>query len=106
MDSLSEQIGKVLSDPESLKTITSLAKSLSLSDLVPGDGDKKPPRDDGAQPPLLPGAVQKLAEGNRERTALLAALRPFVRPEKQKKLDQILQTMKLLDLLNLTTKSL
>ena len=93
---LAEKLQSVLSDPESMEKILSLAGGM-LDHGAP------------AAPAALPGAaetasLQELArfvgQGGKERKALLAALRPYLKREKQERLDQILFFLSALEMLS------
>ena len=140
MDSFSDKLKTVLSDPESMEKIAQIAKGFAASApsgaSVPQNPSFSPDRGEtpeepvsGALPspafangpygengaggvgellrsPAIAGALKLLNEGSRERVALLQAMRPFVREEKKAKLDNILQTMKMLDLISSAQKLL
>ena len=104
----SEQLKTVLSDPEAMATITKLAKGFAAKNTgeAPSAGDSSPAREnpsaglsDLMASPAIASALRLLGDGSKERMALLVAMRPFVRDEKKEKLDRIIQTMKMLDLL-------
>ena len=88
MEELEQKLQEVLSDPEQMQKIMALAGS--LGQLAP-----PPPSADAALsvPPVAGDRPAASAEKNRE--ALLAALRPFLRPERQKKLEQAMQLARL-----------
>ena len=114
MDSFSDQLGKVLSDPESLQKITKIAQSLAITNQTPSakkseDAPKEstaPCGDTPAPLPFVADALRLFQNGSRERLMLLQAMRPFVQEEKRIRLDRIIQTLKMLDLLSLSQKSL
>ena len=114
MDSLSDQLGKVLSDPESIQKITKIAQSLALGEtqkqeenIAAQAGDSAAPCPDPAPTlPWMADALRLFHNGSRERLSLLQALRPFVQTDKRARLDRIIQTLKMLDLLSLSQKSL
>lgn len=107
--SFSDKLKTVLSDPEAMEKIATLAKSFA-GNTAPGgenlpapDPGEGPPPDGGIgdllKSPAIAEALRFLSDGSRERMALLCAMRPFVKDEKKEKLDRIIQTMKTLDLL-------
>ncbi|MBQ4036650.1 MAG: hypothetical protein IJC84_00815 [Clostridia bacterium] len=122
MDSLSDKLSSVLSDPESMAKIASLAKSFAASQKnkeekaefeakresalsgVPAPPGEENPFRDLLRVPAIQKALQMLGDGSRERIALLSAMRPFVREEKREKLDHIISTMKMLDIISSAQK--
>ena len=108
----SEQLKTVLSDPEAMATIAGLAKNFAQKNAEKPGSTSSDSGQSGEAPKPSPGAfsdlmaspaiasvLRLLGDGSRERMALLVAMRPFVRDEKKEKLDRIIQTMKMLDLL-------
>ena len=125
MDQFSDRLKTVLSDPESMEKIAEIAKSFAQKEKTAescgggeenGEGLILPRREadpGGAAPareairtPVIEEALRLLANGSRERVALLLAMRPFVKEEKRQKLDQIIHTMKTLDLITSAQKLL
>jgi hypothetical protein len=123
VDSFSDKLKTVLSDPAAMETIASLAKGFAASsqrgDQRAEDAGRseEPARAVAALPAVAPSpaaelmrspaikeALRLLNDGSRERVALLKAMRPFVKEEKKEKLDRIIQTMQLLDLLSSAEK--
>lgn len=101
MEDLEEKLHAVLSDPEQMQKIMDLAGTLSMTLPQPEQAQTQlaAPAEAGGRP-----GVAGVTERNRE--ALLAALRPFLRPERQKKLDQAMQLAKLSALAELALQSL
>lgn len=116
MDTFSDKLRGVLSDPESMAKIAELAKSFSASSSPSEEEKGSPPPAvppaptasfgafDLLKTPAIAEALRLLQNGSRERVALLQAMRPFVREEKKEKLDKIIQTMKTLDLISSAQK--
>lgn len=103
-----EKLNTILGDPEAMGQILSLAQSLGLSSQPAGtDGassgedrqDDAPTLPDGVDPALLRKSAALLSalgqEENDRRTALLCALRPFLKPERQSSLDRAIQLQRL-----------
>lgn len=89
MAELSEQLREMLSDPASLEKIAAIAGSLGL-------GNQNPAPEASFAPPSGPSVpARPVARKKDPRTELLQALRPFVAPEKQGQLDDILRLMTL-----------
>jgi hypothetical protein len=122
VEDLEQQLNAILSSPETMEQIFALAGSLSGGASDPGpkkSADESAATPDGAtpetQPPkaelsglsgLLPGLEPNLMarllpllrtyqSGTSEQQALLAALKPFLRPESQKKVDRAIQITRL-----------
>ena len=114
MDTFSDKLKTVLSDPESMAKITELAKNFAAKEKkepVPTELDGKAESggsvlSDLMEAPAIHKALQVLSDGSRERIALLCAMRPFVKEEKKEKLDKIISTMKTLDLISSAQKLL
>jgi len=88
MAEFEEQLGAILGDSEAMGKIMALAQSLSgppAGEGVQDNGEQLPPS------PSLP------REAPDER--LLAALRPYLRPERQRGLDRGLEILRLLRLM-------
>ena len=90
MADFEEALNSLLADPDAMGQIMSLAGKLGMG--TP---------ESAAPPPFAPeqlGQMGRLLElfqasrqSNQEADALIAALRPFLREERQKKLDQAIQ---------------
>ena len=119
-DGFSEKLNAILADPDAMGKIMSMAQSLD-GEAAPNDqdtpeeppvlsGDQAPPDlsgllsaftggsgGEGLDPKLLQLAGRLLSEWNRpddHKTALLAALRPYVKPERYAKVDRAIQIAK------------
>ena len=108
MDDLSAALSGFLSQPGAMEQLQDMARQLGLS--PPPDGaapqqqPEVPERPDGGN--LLSGLTPEShstllkafheAEKPDESTALLTALRPLLRPERQSRLDQALRAMSLM----------
>lgn len=103
MDDLSEKLDRLLSSPDSMKRIEEL-----MGAFTGGEQPAPPPPVDNA-PPALPdlGMMLKLAPllaqfgQEDDSAALLHALRPHLQQERQKRLDDARQMMRLIKLLPL-----
>lgn len=124
----SDKLKTVLSDPDAMATIAQLAKNFSQRSDPPAQHPDpgKPDHEEKGEndaPMLAPGAggvgigdlmrhpaiaeaLGLLSHGSHERVALLQAMRPFVKEAKKEKLDRIIQTMKMLELLGSAQKLL
>ena len=119
-DGFSEKLNAILADPDAMGKILSLAQSLE-GDSSPSDGEEGPSAapvpasqettspdlnsllssitgGEGVDPRLLALGGRLLSEWSRpddQKTALLAALRPYVKPERYAKVDRAIQIAKL-----------
>lgn len=95
-DDLSEKIRAVLSDPESAAKIAAIASSLGVS----GESASPPQEEASAS---LPAASLLQLPFNREsdkNTALLHAIKPFLREEKREKIDSLIRAMSVAGLIS------
>ena len=99
-DELSEKIKSLLSDPESLKKVTAIASSLGMT-----DNSTPPPTEEKANSPAsvpalsIPSLPAFNSGGNRN-TALLHAIKPFLRREKQSKLESLITAMTVAEIIS------
>ena len=99
MDSLEEQLGRILGDPAEMQKIAGLARSL-----IGGapSGEAPPPPAGG-----LPDLTRLMASGGgpgREQ-ALLAAMRPYLSQKRRQKLDRAMQLARTLRLARLAMEA-
>ena len=107
MDDLSSALSGILSDPQAMKEIASLASSLGVS--APGVHTEapppKPPAPDGASVLSMAGGLMPLLgalKSEDDTTRLLDAIRPFLSGERREKLDRakkLIGVMRLLPML-------
>ncbi len=116
MNDFEEKLNTILSSPEAMAQVASLAQSLGLSPAQPAAGTETDGSPETAPPPppmpdlsslfgqadpallsrLLP-LLQELGSGeNDQRTQLLQSLRPFLKESRQEKLDKAIQIARLL----------
>ena len=115
MSDWEEKLNSVLGNPEMMGQIMSLAQSLGSSPSAPPPPAEAPPAPPPAAPPNLSALLGGLSGGGLDprlmtaigriltessggedhRTALLAALRPFVREQRYAKLDKAIQIARL-----------
>lgn len=101
-DELSEKIKSLLSDPESLKKVTAIASSLGLS------GNGVSPVNEEPQSSALPvsapfsnlPSLPAFNSGGNRNTALLHAIKPFLRREKQSKLESLITAMTVAEIIS------
>lgn len=108
MAEFEEKLNAILNDPQAMGQILSAAKALSgQEESQPAGGDSPPPEETAADPlsalgqldpRLLQVGMRLLSEytGHDDRkTALLEALKPFLRPERRAKVEQAVKLAKL-----------
>lgn len=107
MAEFEEKLNAILSDPQAMGQILSAAKALSGSEDEPSPPEKDA-QDEAASEPLSalgqldPRLVQlglkllsEYTSSDDRKTALLEALKPFLRPERQAKMEQAIKIAKL-----------
>ena len=102
MDDLQSALQQLLADPQQLAELASMASALGLHPpeggpppqpppKPPEPEDQKrpdaPPRPEGPRPPMPPGD---------RREKLLMALRPFLKPERQEKVERAVKAARLI----------
>ena len=120
MGEFEEKLNALLSNPDALSQVMNLAQSLDLG----GGSNGGPPSENGGAPPSPPSAaggpglgnqgklgqidpklIQRLlplvgelsgGSGGDERTALLYALRPFLKPERRDKVERAVKAARLI----------
>ncbi|MCQ2418626.1 MAG: hypothetical protein MJ085_02465 [Clostridia bacterium] len=107
MEALGDLLASVLSDPEKLSQITSVAESLGLSATAP---EQSPPPPGALESTELLSSFLKLAEQaerqDPHQAELLRALRPFLRPERRPALDRAVRAARLSSLATLALRAL
>lgn len=102
MADFEEALNSLLADPDAMGQIMSLAGKLGMgTESPPSPGEAAPSRNPPPRPPSPQSSWGRWAacwncsrparQSNQEADALIAALRPFLREERQKKLDQAIQ---------------
>lgn len=100
MDDLSAAVREIMSDPQSMAQIQSLAQSLGLSDAPAAAPQPKNELTDPMLSTLMRIApLLSAASEDDDSTRLLAALRPLLGQERQKRLDEAGRILRLLRLL-------
>ena len=107
MDGMEQKLGAILSDPASMSKIMELAKGLGLNPpglpaaeaSGPAQPEPKPSLPDLPLPQAAALGSLLSAMGGQgpddKQTALLKALRPYLRPERQDRLDRAIQTARM-----------
>lgn len=115
MDGFESKLNKILSNPEALEQVASIAKSLSGGGAAPEERSPEPDEaavpasgglgsllgalgGDSLDPRMLSGLIEMFGEYSRDddrRVLLLDALKPYVRAERGKKMDRAVMIVKL-----------
>ena len=108
-DGLEDKLQQILNDPDSMAQILSLAQSFGMSPEPPSDhGPSAPPKqeqkvgmpDEGFLQAIM-GLMQQARQSDSKQEALLCALKPYLLPERQAKIDEALKIAKLSQLASL-----
>ena len=83
MNEIEDMLGKILSDPEEMAKISRLASSVFGGE----EDSKKPEADMGG---MLSALMGKAGSGS-DKAALVAALGPYLKPERRRKLEKALK---------------
>ena len=107
MDNFEDKLNKILSSPEELGKIMGLARSLSGSSQ---DGGSVPQPAGGQEPggltsmlgnvdpkvlALLSRVLGEYSSNDNDKTALISALKPYLREDRREKIDRAAQVAKL-----------
>jgi len=120
LDQMEQRLEAILSDPSSMNRIMELAKGLGLDPAsapfrIPQTADAQPSGSSQtvSSPPASSGGGGSAPPANQltsllsamggqitddKQTSLLKALRPYLRPERQERLDRAIQTAKMVRL--------
>lgn len=105
-----DKLNQILSDPDSMAKIMSLAQSLggpSAASVGPPEPPPKappPPPDDAFVKGIL-RLMQQAQHTDKRQEALLCALKPYLAPERQAKIDEALRIAKLSQLAGFALKN-
>ena len=120
MDELERALRAVLDDPVQLQELRALAGSLGLGQpdaAAPQEAAVPPPAPPPAQPPKPPvqetvslpepaaAMLRQAGKADKKQEALLLALKPFLRKDRQSKIDRALQAARLASLASLALKN-
>ena len=93
-ENLEEKLSQVLNDPNSMAQLMSFAQSLGMGppDAPPPPGP--PPGPSPGDDAFVRGILQLVRQANQKdgpQEALLAALKPYLRPDRREKLDRAMR---------------
>ncbi len=105
---LGEKLSAILSDPAQMAQLTQMAQSLmgQMSQEAGGGTPKQEAAPAPASKPEQPADTRLLSalgralaggRGNTRSTALLTAMRPYMKPEKQEKLDRAMKIARMVN---------
>ncbi len=100
MGEIEDMIGKILSDPGEMEKIGRMA-----SELFGGGEDQSSPQTGADMGKLLSG-LMKGSSGDSDKAALVAALGPYLKPERRQKLERALRISRLASLASLAMNEL
>ncbi len=97
LEDIQEKLGQILADPEALGNIMSMVQGLIPPTETPSSPAEEPVGglDVSSIPLPLIAALSSSMTGDSKHTALFQALRPFLKPERQEKLDKALKMAQL-----------
>lgn len=113
MDGLEEKLSSFLSDPSAMDQVLSMARMLGFGNTpdesasAPQPPEQPPIGALSPDDPMLSTVIRLVSEVGRDggsQAALLNALRPFLRPERQEKIDQAVQIAKLIRIAEIALK--
>ena len=96
MAEFDDKLNSILSDPAAMSQIMQLAQSLGSSGDTPPESETPPPSGGMDLGKLLP-LIQEMGEDSNAR-ALLFALRPYLKQERQDKVERAVQLARLFHL--------
>ncbi len=105
-----DKLNQILSDPDSMAKIMSLAQSLGGPSAAPNGPPDPPPKppppppDDAFVKGIL-RLMQQAQHTDKRQEALLCALKPYLAPERQAKIDEALRIAKLSQLAGFALKN-
>lgn len=99
-EGLEDKLNQILNDPDSMARILSLAQSIGMAQETETAQAPPPPAADAfpMDEGMLFGMLQMLRQmqhSDPKQDALLCALRPYLAPERQEKLDRAIQLARL-----------
>ena len=109
-----DKLNQILSDPDSMAKIMNLAQSLGGPSAAPNGPPDPPPGPPPKPPPPPPDdafvkgilrLMQQAQHTDKRQEALLCALKPYLAPERQAKIDEALRIAKLSQLAGFALKN-
>ena len=94
-ENISEMLKSVMSDPDTMSKLMSVAQGLTGGNEKPPEQDETPKIEVEAKPSIL-------TKGNEERIALISAIRPYLSPERRKSADSMIKMLKMMKLTDLS----
>ena len=94
MEDLESKISDILSDPDAMAGILSMAKSLGLGAPDP-QGTPQPAEADSGISDTVAGLLSAAGQINGKQAALLQALRPFLKESRRSKIDRAMQAARI-----------
>ena len=108
-DNISEMLKGVMSDPETMSKLMSVAQGLMGSQPSGNDKphDTEPKQSTEAsepEPKAQPSNAKHnpLSSGNEERIALISAIRPYLSPERRRSADSLIKMLKMMKLADMS----
>lgn len=96
MEDISEMLKSVMSDPETMSKLMSVAQGLT------GGSENPSPAPEVTKTEVPEAKPSFLTKGNEERIALISAIRPYLSPERRKSADSMIKMLKMMKLTDLS----
>ena len=103
MENAENMILDVLNDPEKLSQVMDIAKNLGFS--PPGEEPPAAPEAENLNMGAMLSMLQSMGSQEPQQEALIRALLPYLRPERQKKLQKAMRLAKLSNLAGVALKN-
>lgn len=103
-EGLEEKLNQILNDPDSMAQILSMAKSFGMQPEQPSAPTAPPLMDEGMMLSLMQ-MMQQLQQTDGKQEALLCALKPYLAPHRQEKLDRAMQLARISHLAGFALKN-
>ncbi len=101
-EGLEDKLNQILNDPDSMAQILSMAKSFGVQQ--PSEPSAPPPIDENMMMGLMQ-LMQHAQQTDGRQEALLCALKPYLAPERQAKLDKAMQLARISHLAGFALKN-
>jgi len=103
-EGLEDKLNRLLNDPDSMAQILSMAKSFGMSEDQPSVKAAPPPIDENMMLGIMQ-LMQQLQQTDTKQDALLCALKPYLAPDRQAKLDKAMQLARISHLAGFALKN-